>query len=99
MKKSYTFLEAILYVCFMPSIRKVVLPLLIVLSASLTVFVKIMESDSSTTLVKENIFLNNELNYQNALQAHAGSTNSIGHTINELVAKGNTPEGVPYSNL
>jgi len=99
MKKNYTFLEAILYVCFMPSIKKIVLPLLIVLSASLTVFVKIMESDASTTLVKENIFLNNELNFENTLQAHAGSTNNIGHTINELVAKGNIPEGALYSNL
>jgi len=99
MKKNYTFLEAILYVCFMPSIRKVVLPLLIVLSASLTVFVKIMESDSSTTLVKENIFLNNELNFDNALQAHAGNANAIGHTINELVAKGSTPDGALYLNL
>jgi signal transduction histidine kinase/CheY-like chemotaxis protein len=99
MKKNYTFLEAILYVCFMPSIKKVVLPLLIVLSASLTVFVKIMESGASTTLVKENIFLNNELNFENTLQAQAGNTNNIEHTINELVAKGNMPEGALYSNL
>ena len=99
MKKNYTFLEAILYVCFMPSIRKVVLPLLIVLSASLTVFVKVMESDSSSTLVKENIFLNNELNFDNALQGHAGNTNNIGHTINELVAKGTTPDGALYLNV
>ncbi|MFI5131619.1 MAG: response regulator [Chitinophagales bacterium] len=99
MKKNYTFLEAILFVGFMPSIRKIVLPLLIVLSASLTVFVKVMESDASTTLVKENIFLNNELNFKNTLQAHAGTTNTIGHTINELVAKGNAPEGTLFSNL
>ena len=99
MKKNYTFLEAILFVGFMPSIRKIVLPLLIVLSASLTVFVKVMESDASTTLVKENIFLNNELNFKNTLQAHAGTTNTIGHTINELVAKRNAPEGTLFSNL
>ena len=99
MKKNETFLEAILYVCFMPSIRKIVLPLLIVLSALLTVFVKVMESDSSNTLVKENIVLNNELNFQNALQTHAGSTNSIGHTISEQVATGITSERGLYLNL
>ena len=99
MKKSYTFLEAIIAVCFIPVVRKFVFPILIVLAGSLTVCFKLMESGSSKALVKESITSQNELNFRNILQTHKGNLDVIENTINEFAITGNAADTRLYTNL
>ena len=66
-KKSYSFIEGVLYVSSLPRMRKFVLPTLIILLAGALVYFKVKETRFANTLVAENIAFRNELSMKAGL--------------------------------
>ena len=66
-KKSYSFIEGLLYVSSLPRMRKFVLPTLIILLAGALVYFKVKETRFANTLVAENIAFRNELSMKAGL--------------------------------
>ncbi len=76
-KKSYSFVEGVLYVSALPRMRKFVLPTLIVLFAGALIYFKVKETRFANSLVEENISYRNELSLKAGLIKQSESISEL----------------------
>lgn len=85
-KKSYSFVEGVLYVSALPRMRKFVLPTLIVLFAGALIYFKVKETRFANSLVEENISYRNELSLKAGLIRQSASISEVEEQIKKTDA-------------
>jgi CheY-like chemotaxis protein/HPt (histidine-containing phosphotransfer) domain-containing protein len=93
MEKRYSFYEWVLSVCYLPKVRKIVLPALIIAFAVLLLFIKVKETRFGNSLVDENINSQQELIIKTSLQVQieklSETERAVKHSIETGIKPGN----------
>ena len=71
MKKSYSFVEGVIYVCSLPRMRKFILPFLILVFATILCYFKVKESAFANSLIDEDLSFRKSLSLKSGLAERA----------------------------